>query len=121
MRNVIAKNALVLMGTQIVTWGLTLILTVFLPRYLGAVSVGKYQFAQSVWAIVAIFATFGMDTFLTRDIARHPARLPNILWNSILLRIGLFSISLIGLLIFLKLGHYAADTRLIVYVAGALR
>ena len=54
----IAKNATILMASQLVTWALTFALTIFLPRYLGAVNAGKLTIANSIWAIVAIIATF---------------------------------------------------------------
>jgi O-antigen/teichoic acid export membrane protein len=62
----ITKNASVLMLSQLITWGMALVLMIFLPRYLGAVGVGKFQLATSLWAIVSIVVSFGMDTYMTQ-------------------------------------------------------
>jgi O-antigen/teichoic acid export membrane protein len=70
----ITKNASVLMLSQLITWGMALVLMIFLPRYLGAVGVGKFQLATSLWAIVSIVVSFGMDTYMTREIARMPEK-----------------------------------------------
>lgn len=118
-RKTIAKNAAVLMGSQVLTWGMTLLLTIFLPRYLGASAIGKFHFSTSVWAIVAIIATFGMDTLLTKEIARHPERLPTLLWNSAVLRLGLFGLGWLGMILFLNAFGYPTETRQVVYVMGA--
>ena len=66
----IAKNASVMMISQLVTWGLTIVLTIFLPRYLGAAALGQFHLANSLWAILAIAVTFGMEILLTKEIAR---------------------------------------------------
>jgi len=117
-RKTIARNAAVMMGSQAITWGLTLLLTIFLPRYLGAAAVGKFHFANSLWAVVAIMAAFGMDTLLTKEIARNRERLAGLVWNSMLLRLGLFVLGWGGVLIFLQSFGYPADTRQVVFVLG---
>ena len=78
------------MASQLVTWALTFALTIILPRYLGAVNAGKLTIANSIWAIVAIIATFGMDTLLTKEIARKPAQAARLFGASAALRAILF-------------------------------
>jgi len=114
----IAKNVLVLMGTQAITWGLTLLLTIFLPRYLGAAAIGKFHFANSLWAIVAIVATFGMNTLLTKEVAREPGRLPGLVANSLVLRTILFVLGSAGVTGFLLFFDYPPETRQVVYLFG---
>jgi len=117
----IAKNATVLMASQLVTWGLALVLTIFLPRYLGAANVGKLQFANSMWAIVAVVVTFGMDTLLTKEIARAPARAARLFGNTVILRIGLHALGYIALAFYLWLfrDRYPVETAYVVYIVGA--
>jgi O-antigen/teichoic acid export membrane protein len=82
----IAKNASILMATQLITWALTLILTVFLPRYLGVETTGQLVVANSIWTILAIFISFGMDTMLTKEVARHPEKTTELLGTSFIVR-----------------------------------
>ena len=65
----VVKNASILMATQLITWALSLLLVVFLPRYLGAAAVGQFAIAGSIWAIMGMLVGFGMDTLLMKEIA----------------------------------------------------
>ena len=116
----IAKNASVLMASQLVTWGLTLALTIFLPRYLGAANVGRLQFANSMWAIVAVFVTFGMDVLLTKEIARSPEHATRLFGNTIILRTGFQVLGYMALLFYLWLfrNRYPPETAYIVFIVG---
>ena len=118
MRRTIAKNALVMLFSQAATWALTFLLTIFIPRYLGAAAVGKLHLANSIWAIVAIVAAFGMDILLTKEIARSPSRLGELAASSIALRMVLFALGFGGVAAFLHLFGYPAETRRVVYVVG---
>ena len=114
----IAKNASVMMASQLITWGLTLVLTIFLPRYLGAAGTGKFQLATSLWAIMAIFIAFGMDTLLTKEISRNPDLIPELFTTSVFLRVLLFAASFVILLVYAHLVGYPEDTRKVLYVIG---
>jgi hypothetical protein len=56
----VVKNASILMATQLITWALSLLLVVFLPRYLGAAAVGQFAIAGSIWAIMGMLVGFGV-------------------------------------------------------------
>jgi len=114
----IAKNAGVLMVSQVITWGLTLLLTIFLPRYLGATAVGKFHLANSLWAIIAIIAAFGMNLLLTKEIAREPERTSELVGTSILLRLFIFALGFVGLAIYARLVGYPEETVQVIYVIG---
>ncbi len=114
----IAKNAIFLMGSQAATWGLTLLLTVFLPRYLGAAAVGKFHLANSLWAIVGIVAAFGMDLLLNKEVARAPARTPELVNASILLRIVIFLLGFAGIVGYVNLVGYPTETKQVIYIIG---
>lgn len=107
-----------LMGAQLVTWGLALLLTIFLPRYLGAAAVGKFHFATSIWAIMTILVTFGMDTLLTKEIARRPERTPELFGTTIVLRLLLYVVTFGLVALYLRLTGYPEDTVHVVYAIG---
>lgn len=120
MGRTIAKNATVLMAAQLVTWSLTLILTIFLPRYLGAANIGKLQFANAMWAIVSVLVTFGMDTQMTKDIARTPEHALRLFGNTIVLRSGLHALGFLAFLAYLWLfrDRYPPETAYVVCIVG---
>lgn len=115
----VAKNASFLMVSQVITWVLAMLLTLFLPRILGAEGVGQLHLADSLWAIVGIFLAFGMDTYLTKVIARNPERTGELLGVSSVLRAILFAFGFIGVVIYTKIAGYAPVTSLVIFIYGA--
>jgi O-antigen/teichoic acid export membrane protein len=114
----VAKNASVLMASQLITWGLTLLLMLFLPRYLGAETVGQLYFAGSLWAIVAITITFGMDRYLTKEIARYPEKTSELFGSSIIIRTILYVFGFGGVALYLSYVKESPETIKVVYVIG---
>lgn len=114
----VAKNASFLMASQVVTWGLTLILMIFLPRFLGASGVGQLHLADSIWNIVAIFVAFGMDTLLTKEIARRRTKTSDLVGLSLVLRL-LFNIIGFGVvIIYVQIAGYVPLTVYVIYIIG---
>ncbi|MEZ4681183.1 MAG: flippase [Caldilineaceae bacterium] len=114
----IAKNTFILMGSQLTTWTLTLLLTIFLPRYLGAAGIGKLQFALSLWMIVGMLIAFGTGTLLTKEIARAPQKTAELLSAVFTLRILLFGLGYVATVALLRWLDYPADTLNVVYIVG---
>jgi O-antigen/teichoic acid export membrane protein len=114
----IAKNATVMMISQLVTWGLTILLTIFLPRYLGAAALGQFHLANSIWAILAIAVTFGMDILLTKEIARDSSKTGRLFGTTVILRLLLYAVALALLAGYLRLAGYPADTVAVIYIIG---
>jgi O-antigen/teichoic acid export membrane protein len=112
------KNAGILMTSQLVTWGFSLLLTIFLPRYLGAAVTGEFVLAGSIWAIMGMLIGFGMDTLLTKEIARHPDRTPELVGTAFILRIILFMITCGLVALYLQLMSYSPTTVRLVWIIG---
>ncbi len=117
-RKTIVKNAGALLVSQLATWLLSLILTVFLPRYLGATAMGKLALAGSLWAIGGIVVNFGMDTYLTKEISRNPARASSLFKTSFLMRIVMHVVVFSVIIAYTFVQHYPADTMLVVALVG---
>ena len=117
-KKTVARNAALMMGSQAGTWGMALLLTIFMPRYLGPAAMGKFHFASSVWAILGMLAGLGMDTYLTKEAARRPQQVPSLVWSSALLRFIFFLLSMGGLTVYLQVFAYPQDTRQVAYIVG---
>lgn len=119
----IAKNVGVLMTSQFVTWGLTLLLTIVLPRKLGPAQVGQLYLAISLWAIVTMLCRFGTEVYITKAIAQEPERAPRLLAATLLARACTFVIGalVVGLYV-LSIGYPPAVVGVIaiVGIAGLL-
>jgi len=114
----IAKNATVLMGSQGIMWLLTLALTIVLPRYLGAVGVGKLHFASSVWLMIGVITAFGTDILLTKEIARQPDKTPALFGSAMVVQFGLFIGGYILTILALWFFDYPIDTIYVVALVG---
>lgn len=110
IRRTIARNASVLMASQLITWVLALLLTVVLPRYLGASSIGKYSLATSLLAIIGIVSSFGMETLIKKEVARSPQRYLDLFGTVAVLRFCLYLLGYLVLAAYVKLVGYPVDT-----------
>src|SRR6476469_3581321 len=114
----VVKNASILMATQLITWALSLLLVIFLPRYLGAAAVGEFAIAGSIWAIMGMLIGFGMDTLLMKEIARNPQRTPHLIGTAFILRVVLFLLSCGIVAIYVRLMAYPPTTVNIIWLTG---
>lgn len=114
----IAKNASFLMGSQVVTWSLAILLMMFLPRYLGAASIGQLHLANSIWAIIAIFVTFGMDIMMTKEVARSHDKFSELAGTSLVIRLVFYIIGILFLTIYLQWANYSDQAVLVIVIIG---
>jgi O-antigen/teichoic acid export membrane protein len=84
----IARNATVMMGSQVVTWVSSFVLMMFLPRYLGSEDYGRLYLAMSIAMIAQVFVDFGGAYYIAKEIARHRDRAPSLIADSIGFRMG---------------------------------
>lgn len=118
MGRTIARNATVLMASQVVTWVLALALAVVVPRYLGPAGAGQLHLAGSLWAIVSLAVSFGMDTLLTKEIAKQPDRAGKYVGTSLGIRAMFYLVGLGGLLIYARLADYSTTVFFILIIYG---
>ncbi|MDT8307219.1 MAG: flippase, partial [Anaerolineae bacterium] len=114
----VARNAGVLMLSQVLTWGMTLLLTIFLPRELGATAIGQLHLGSSLWMVAGIAIGFGMDTLLTKEVARAPGRAAALLRRSVLLRLALYLLGFAAVYLYARTAYRPA-TVTVILVVGA--
>lgn len=66
------RNAAKLAASMILTWGVALIVTFKLPKYLGPERFGHYRFGDQFAMSAAVFLSLGVDTYISREIAVRP-------------------------------------------------
>ena len=114
----IAKNALVLSIAQVISIALSMVLVIFLARFLLSEGYGKYSFVFSFIAIFAIFIDFGFNTLLIREIARNKKDL-NLYFNNIASIRLIFSMIMLFLIVLtINLMKYPADVKTAAYIIG---
>lgn len=114
----IAKNISILMVSQLATWALSLLLMVFLPRYLGPATVGVYYLAISVWTIIGMFVTFGTDVLLMKEVSRDTENLSKLFSTILLVRLLLFVVGFAIAMAALPALQYPGETVLIIGLTG---
>ncbi len=92
----VARNVAATLATQILSWGLSFAVTLYLPSYLGSHGLGVLTLAGSFAGIFSIGVGLGTSTVLTRDIARDPERVGEMTLAALLLRLplGLLAIAM---------------------------
>jgi O-antigen/teichoic acid export membrane protein len=105
----------VMMASQLFTWGLAFVLAIFLPRYLGAAGLGELSIATSIWSIMSVLITFGMDLHITKTIARDPDKTAEVLGTSLVIRFIFFAFACVLVGLYLFFVRY--DTRIIELIA----
>lgn len=110
----IARNTGVQVGGEVVSKIASLAFYVVMARVLEPAGFGAFTFALSLALLLTVFADLGIDTILTREIARSRDRVHRLFWNAIAIRMagGMAAIA-VGLTI-VYLGGYGQQTRLAV-------
>jgi O-antigen/teichoic acid export membrane protein len=62
------RNAAILGLSLLATWAVALVVRIFLPRHLGPVGFGAYQFADSFTVTVFVVLNLGIETYVRKEI-----------------------------------------------------
>ena len=106
------------MGSQVITWGSSFLLMLFLPRYLGSEEYGRLYLAMSITAIFQVFIEFGGFFYITKYVARDREKTPYIVSDIETLRFLLWSVSLVLIAGFLAVAGYPRSVNLLVAIFG---
>lgn len=114
----VAKNTTVMMVSQLITWLSTFVLMLFLPRYLGSEDFGRLYLAMSVTMIAQVVVNFGGLYSITKEASRAPENTPDLIVNSIGIRILFWAISIVTLVVFSHLVGYSGKSLAIIIILG---
>jgi len=109
------KNIGSLFTSQILSYLMSLIYTIYLVRYLGVEDYGILSFALALVNILGIFADFGLNILTTREISRDKSLTNKYLNNIFSLKIVQVTILTILLIIILKILAYPSKTVYVIY------
>jgi len=118
LKKLVSKNVVVLSLTRVVTWSSTLVLMLFLPRYLGPVEYGRFYLATSIVTMFSLLVDFGGSYSITKVISRHPDRVGQVIVDSAMIRIFLWGGSFAGILLYAKWADYHPTVQIIMIICG---
>jgi len=107
-------NLSVLAGGQVVTWSVTLLWTLVIPRALGPVGMGRITAAYAVAAILGVVLGLGTKTFLVREIVARPADAGSLLSAALALRVCSMPLFAAAVVAYGYLSHFGSP---VLYVA----
>jgi O-antigen/teichoic acid export membrane protein len=114
-----AGNALKLGASLIGTWGVALLVRLYLPRYLGPEAFGLYSFADSFAITCVGFLSLGVDSYVQKEIPVRPAHASDFFGGVMVLRLLLGIPALLILQELLALGGRPAEAHLLVLAFGS--
>ncbi len=114
----IAKNTIFLLVSQVINLLLAFLYMTYIARYLGPSGFGVLSFALAFTGIFAVFADFGLQLLITREVARDKNLAQKYLANFSLMKIilAVFAYGLIAVII--NLMGYPWQTIQVVYLLG---
>lgn len=98
----VLKNFLSLSAANVITRGLGFVSTAYLARTLGVNGFGKIGFALAVVAYFQLIVNMGLNTFGTREVARHPEKVKRYVSHILAIRLPLsfFAYGLLALFVY---------------------
>src|SRR5688572_10961315 len=84
----IIRNAAALGMARPLTWASAIGLTILLPRFLGDVNLGKVNFAFAFADWCGLLVSFGISTYLTKEVARR-GEAGSLITNALIFRLAL--------------------------------
>lgn len=110
----VARNVLSMTLTQIVTWGLTTFVMIYLPAYAGDVGLGRLTLADSLAAVSGLFVYLGTSNVVVRDVARARERSGDYL-TAVLMQRALLGVAVGAVAALLvPLSGYPEQTRMLI-------
>jgi O-antigen/teichoic acid export membrane protein len=92
-----ARNAIKLGLSLVATWGVAILVRLYLPRYLGPDRFGLYSFLDSLASSAVAFTTLGIDGYTQREIPVRPQHASDYFGGVLALRFLLGALVLAGL------------------------
>ncbi len=87
---VVAKNFVVPLNLTFITRGIDFAFAMFYVRLLGPIGTGQFAFVVALYGIFELVSRFGLDTLLTREVARDRQLSSRYLTNVCILRTGIW-------------------------------
>lgn len=114
----LGRNLTALLGGQAVTWSMTLLWTLIVPRALGPAGLGLVVTAMSVCGVISLVLGLGTRTYIMREIVVDPASAPRLIGTGIVLRLISAPLFAIALLLYAHFADYDHTARLVLYLVG---
>jgi O-antigen/teichoic acid export membrane protein len=114
----VAKNTGIIIVGDVVFKLISLVVTIYLARYLGTVGFGKYSFVFAYLAFFNILTDLGLQQILVREMARDASIASKLIGNAYVIRLILTVFAVVLSMVVINLMSYPADTTTYIYIAA---
>jgi O-antigen/teichoic acid export membrane protein len=116
----VARNLGALVGGQVVTWTMTLIWTMIVPRALGPVNYGILVSAQSVSGVLGIVLGIGTRNYLVRETVVDGDAGPKLVGTALVLRFALTPVVGLAAVVWARVAHDGHEATMVLYLITAM-
>lgn len=116
--NLVLKNTLIMFAGQIITWSLSILSAVIVPRSIGPAGAGELALAGALTSLVSTLGALGMGTLVVRDIARDHNKAPDLIGVAITARALLALPNLLIMGVIAWVAGYSIHTQVVIYIAS---
>jgi O-antigen/teichoic acid export membrane protein len=115
----VGRNVTVLAVSQLITWTMTLLWTLVVPRTLGPTGLGTIMTAWSVTGILGVVLGLGTRNYLVRESVVRPTEGPRLIGTALVLRIALTPLVLGAAIAYGEIVGWGGQELLVLYLAAA--
>jgi O-antigen/teichoic acid export membrane protein len=101
---------------QLITWAISLVWVMYLPRYIGATDMGRYAIALAIWSVMSSIINTGTGTYLTKEIARSPDKAAELLGTTLIQRYIIFFICCAPVAAYVYFMQHSKETVILVCI-----
>jgi O-antigen/teichoic acid export membrane protein len=112
------RNLVALGSSQLVTWSMSLVWTLVVPRALGPAGMGVIVAAWAVTGILGIVLGLGLRNYLVREIVVDHTEAPRLLGTAIVLRLVLAPLYLAAAFAYGRLAGWDHEATIVLYLAA---
>lgn len=117
--NPLVRNLSALASGQVVTWGMTFLWTLVVPRVLGPDNYGLIVSGLSVAGVLCLVLGLGSSNYLVREIVLDAESAPKLVGTAIVLRLCLAPVVGLGAVVFATVAHESHEARTVLYLTAA--
>jgi O-antigen/teichoic acid export membrane protein len=114
----IGRNVAALAGGQAVTWSMTLLWTIVVPRALGPAGMGVIVTALAVTGIFSILLGLGTRNFIVREIVVDPGAASHLVGTGMVIRLVVAPFFALAIVAYAQIADYGTETTVVLYLAA---
>lgn len=114
----VAINTTALFVNRLLSALMSLLVSVFLARYLGAAGYGDYSFIFAYLSFFQILTGTAIDSIVVKEITRDASTRDAVVSNAIILKITLSLLAMMASIVVADLMGYSRDIRVLIWIAS---